>query len=134
MTIDKPEWLKERARLKSPLLKTAAVAGAEYRQRRDLIKKTVQAWYNVNPAYAMKMCNDLREMAKVENPNGEYKNKQGYVSMRLPLDLFGSLRKVFQVFAPDQEGFATTDEDIKILYKEFPKLMPGGFRGRSRKD
>lgn len=132
--IDLPESSKEKARVGGKIITNIAKSKADQRRREDLIEKTVQAWYNIRPQYAMAMCKYLADVTAVEHKNGEYKNGKGYVSLRLPRDLFITLRNVFKVHAPDMEAFGTSDDDIKILYKKFPKLMPGGFRPQSRKD
>jgi hypothetical protein len=130
--IDKPDYVK--AREGKPLIRSLASSKADLRRRRDLIRQTVQAWYNLNPRYAKWMATFLKEITKVEHTGGKWRNGKGHCSLRLPRELFISLRKVFQIHAPDMEPFATDDLDIKILCEEFPNLMPTGNRGRIRKD
>jgi len=132
-----PEYVKERKRLGTHgklVITNPGASHADLRRRTELIRATAQAWYNLNPRYAINMMNYLKNVTESEHSGGDYKNGEGYVSLRLPIDLYGSLRKVFAKHAPDMEAFGTDDVDIKILCKEFPKLMPGGFRSRSRKD
>lgn len=132
MPIELPESTK--ARKGKPKLASLAVSKADLRRRTELIRATVMAWYNLNPRYARWMGNFLREITKVEHSGGKWRNGKGHCSLRLPRELMISLRKVFQVHAPDMEPFATDDLDIQILCQEFPKLMPTGYRGRIRKD
>ena len=132
MPLELPEHSKARAG--KPIIKTVVGFRADLRRRRDLIRQTVMAWYNLDPKHARYMANFLREITKVEHSGGKWRNGQGHCSLRLPRELFISLRRVFQVHAPDMEPFATDDLDISILCEEFPNLMPTGNRGRRRKD
>lgn len=131
--LDKPEYVK--AREGRPNILTPGASAADLKRRRDLIRKTVEAWYSIDPRYAKWMCHFLTEITKVEHNGGKWRNGKGHVSLRLPRELFASLRSVFREHAPDMEAFGTDDTDIRILYEEFPKLMPGKrYRGRHRKD
>ena len=128
-----PEYVRERK--KNPgIITNLAKSKADQRRREMLIETTIRAWYNVEPRRAEMIMKYLKDVTESEVNGGDYKNGQGYVSLRFPRDLIVSLRKVFQVHAPDLETYATTDDDIKFVCKRFPKLMPGGFKSRSRKD
>lgn len=131
MGIRKPEYSK--GPKKAPKVHTRAGSQADHKRRRELIRKTVMAWYSISPRHAKAMANYLREVTKVEHSGGAWRSGKGYVSLRLPRELYLSLRKVFSVHAPDMEPFATDDSDIQILYEEFPRLMPAGNRRRTRK-
>ena len=131
MKIDKPEYLKKKT---GGIITDLSKSKADQRRREYLIDATVRAWYNIDPKYATWMMAQLKELTDAEMKKGEYANGNGYVSLRLPRELFASLRKVFQTHASDMPAFATTDDDIKILCKVAPKLMPGGFKSGSRKE
>ncbi len=132
--INEPEYLKERKRINQPKVIPALGSSADRRRRRELIVQTVRAWYNISPKYAKWIANYLEQITKVEHKNGEWKSGKGYCSLRLPRELFISLRTVFKTHAPDLEVFGTNDDDIRILYEEFPKLVPTGIRTKARKN
>lgn len=132
MPLNEPEHTK--ARKGKPIIKLASASQADDKRRRNLIKQTVKAWYNISPRHARAMATFLREITKVEHTGGKWRSGKGYCSLRLPRELYLSLRKVFSVHAADMEPFGTNDTDIKILCEEFPNLMPTGFRPQRRKD
>lgn len=133
MTINLPEGAKEQARVGHIIM--SGGLNASLNVRRELIKKTVQAWYNKDPKHAKNMASFLAEYNKVDvGVRKEHAN--AYTQIRLPSDLFYTLRHVFNVFAPDQETFGTFDDDIRMLMEEFPGLSaqdPRKNRGKLRR-
>lgn len=97
-------------------------------QRRRVISDVVLAWYRVDPNYAKQMADFMRELCKVERADGEWRGKKGFTKLRLPSDLFHTLRAAFNRFLPDEPTFGATDDDITLLKEEFPALVPTGAR------
>lgn len=132
--IDQPEYSKESKRLGRGIILADGMK-AEENQRRYLIRKTVEAWKNIDPRAAkawVKMLKDLQDVDKgVRKEHGN-----SYTKLRLPRELWNSLRRVFEIYAADQEAFGTDDNDIRLLREEFPGLMPENARqnrGRRRR-
>ncbi len=121
----KTEFQKEVERTQgSRIISDLSKSSADRRMRERLIDVTIDTWYKVAPKRARWFAQQLTELAKVENPGGKYRNKQGYVQMRLPRELFVHLRRVFERCAPEMETFGTEDADIHYIRARFPQLMP----------
>lgn len=92
--------------------------------RGKLIEDVLHAWKEFAPKpYFRNMINYLTEVTKVEHNNGAWRSGQGMCSLRLPADLFHSLRIAFEKFLPDEPAFGRDDSDIQLLYEIAPKLM-----------
>lgn len=97
--------------------------------RRRLIRDVVQAWYNVDPKMARHMGKMLKEAQQNEYKNGEWHTTgDGFCRVRLPSDLWHSLRKAFKAFLPLEPAFAQDSSDIEMLWREYPDLVPTGAR------
>ena len=86
--------------------------------KKDLIRKVAEVWIQKDPAMAYEMAKAVREFTKLDvNPKtGKTKGGEGYISVRIPSELWQVLRH----FIPD---FGDDDKDIKLLAAEFPDLI-----------
>jgi hypothetical protein len=93
--------------------------------RRTQIRTVVNNWISTNPTAAAEVGRFMREQKKLQynTKTGGWKNDNGYVKVRIPSDLFWYLRANIDKFAID-------DEDIKILFSEFPDLVPANIDKR----
>jgi hypothetical protein len=93
--------------------------------RRQQIRTAVDSWIATNPTAAAEVGRFMREQKKLQynTKTGAWKNDNGYVKVRIPSDLFWFLRANIDKFAID-------DEDIKILFSEFPDLVPANIDKR----
>ncbi|MCI0354825.1 MAG: hypothetical protein L0099_07290 [Acidobacteria bacterium] len=101
--------------------------------RRQLIREVVKEWYDLNPRHARRMAHFINEITKVEvHEDGRWKGGQGQVVVRLPADLWHTMRFVFAVKLPDEPLFGYDEGDIRIVAEEFPKLVPTKKRLRKK--
>jgi hypothetical protein len=93
--------------------------------RRQQIRTVVNHWISTNPTAADEVGRFMREQKKLQynTKTGGWKNDCGFVKVRIPSDLFWHLRARIDKFAID-------DEDIKILFSEFPDLVPANIDKR----
>lgn len=94
------------------------------RQRRELIEIVCEAWYNISPARAKAFMRYLDEITKVEHREGMSSGGNFHCTVRLPADLFTTLKKAFYMYYPDEPMFGQEDDDLRLLYEVAPKLFP----------
>lgn len=85
--------------------------------KRELIRSVAEAWIQKDPAGARQIAQFLQEITKQDlHKTGKTKRDTGYISMRVPRELWLTLR----FFIPD---FGDDQKDIDILSAEFPDLV-----------
>jgi hypothetical protein len=85
--------------------------------KRELIRKIALTWIKKDPAGAREAAEAVKEFTKLDlHKNGKTKQDTGYISVRMPSELWQILRHFIPSFGDD-------DRDIKLLSAEFPDLI-----------
>jgi hypothetical protein len=95
--------------------------------RQKLIKQVAETWIREAPAQAREIAKGLAELKRNQyNKNGKWKDEgNGYFQIGFPAPLFHVMRRVFPVLLPNEQNFATEDDDIVFCMKCFPDLFQG---------
>jgi len=101
--------------------------------RKQLIENTIQAYFNVAPQMAMEAMQFVKDITQAEHKDGHWNSGEGYVKIRLPQDLFFSLRHVFEAHIPDDPSFGDDDDDLHLLFQVCPNFTREGINARQRR-
>jgi len=102
------------------------------------MQDTIEAYARVSPASFREAVDYIKNITQVEVNGGVWKSGKGVCRLRLPSELFHSLRKVFNIFAPDEPPFGEDSSDIDLLIQVCPEMTREGAnprhgRGKGRK-
>lgn len=85
--------------------------------KKELIRRIALEWISKDPAGAREAALAVRDFTKADlHKSGKTKQDTGYISVRMPSELWQILRHFIPNFGDD-------DKDLRLLSQEFPDLV-----------
>lgn len=85
--------------------------------KKELIRRIALEWIRKDPAGAREAAEAVRDFTKADlHKSGKTRQDSGYISVRMPSELW----QVLRTFMPN---FGDDDKDLKLLAQEFPDLI-----------